>query len=541
MENNIQETTNQTSEETPKKVNWNEKYGKKTGKKKGKKGLIIGLSVGVVVLGLGIFGFFKVKNAVKTAQDTLANDATVVEAYGEKDMSTYIDVIGSVESQNVENVYTSLTYPVKEVKVKVGDHVKKGDVVCVIDETEIDTKIADLEAQASDADRLAAKQIETANHTVSTASATQSRSLESANKSISEAKKAFEDADTDYNEKLADYNAALYKAAQTATSTDAIENNAEVKSTKAALDTASTTWYAKQYAYDQATSAYSDTAETAAEAYTSAKDSADATIISNTSSYSATASQLASYYDMKGKTIIISPIDGVVTSVSAVEGVPCNGAVMTIQDDKNLQLSADIKEKDYFNVKEGMEVEFTSSTLTNVTGTGKVSNLNNFATANVSAAGAGSGAAAAAGAAGAAVDNTFTATLTITDYTDMLIGMKMKARISTGNEMTTNAVAYTAILGSAEGDYVFVANDMGNGLYQVEKKFVDKGMSGDYYTQITGGELEEGDLVISYPSTVTEGAIIAINEKDADSKDGSVVEEKDTEEKDTEEKDTEEE
>jgi hypothetical protein len=72
-------------------------------------------------------------------------------------------------------------------------------------------------------------------------------------------------------------------------------------------------------------------------------------------------------------------------------------------------------------------------------------------------------------------------------------------------------------------------------LYQVEKKFVDKGMSGDYYTQITGGELEEGDLVISYPSTVTEGAIIAINEKDADSKDGSVVEEKDTEEKDTEE------
>ncbi|MBQ2054474.1 MAG: efflux RND transporter periplasmic adaptor subunit [Eubacterium sp.] len=533
MENNIQETTNQTSEETPKKVNWNEKYGKKNGKKKGKKGLIIGLAIAAVVVGVIVYGFIKVKSAVQTAQDTLLGDGTLVEAYGEKDMSTYIDVIGSVESQNVENVYTSLTYPVKEVKVKVGDHVKKGDVVCVIDETEIDTKIADLEAQASDADRLAAKQIETANHTVSTASATQSRSLESANKSISEAKKAFEDADTDYNEKLADYNEALYKAAQTATSTDAIENNAAVKSTKAALDTASTTWYAKQYAYDQATSAYSDTAETAAEAYTSAKDSADATIISNTSSYSATASQLASYYDMKGKTIIISPIDGVVTSVSAVEGVPCNGAVMTIQDDKNLQLSADIKEKDYFNVKEGMEVEFTNSTLTNVTGTGKVSNLNNFATANVSAAGAASGAAAAAG---AAVDNTFTATLTITDYTDMLIGMKVKARISTGEEMKTNAVPYTAISTNAEGDYVYVAEEAGSGMYTVVKKTITKGMSGDYYVQVTGGELEPGDKVIVYPSTVTEGGIVSIKEKDADSKDGSVVEDKDT---DTEEETTE--
>ena len=528
----MEQTTNQTSTEAPKKVDWNEKYGKKTGKKS-KKGLIIGLVIAAAVIGLVIYGFFKVKGAVQTAQDSLFGNATKVEAFGEKDMSTYVDVTGTVESQNVENVYTTLQYPVEEIKVKVGDHVKKGDVICIIDDSELETQIADLEAQASDEDRVAAKQIEAANHTLSNTSSSNSRTLDSANQSISEAKKAFEDADSDYYEKLATYNDEWAKAAQIATSTDAIENSAAVKTAKAALDAASETWYVKQYAYYSATDSYSDTAAAASESYTSAKDSADLTIINNTSSYSATASQLASYYKMKNETVITAPIEGVVTSIQAVEGIATTGQIMTIQDDKNFELNVDIKEKDIFTVAEGMNVEFSNSTLTNVSGSGTVEKVNNFATANTSAASA----ATQAG----AVDNTFTAKLKVTDYTDMLLGMKVKARISTGEELKTKAVAYTAITSSVDGDYVYVAEDMGNGMYQVKKKFVDKGMSGDYYTQIIGGELEDGDLVISYPSLVTEDGIINIEEKDADSKDGSAVKDKDSDKETDDSKDKDEE
>ena len=94
--------------------------------------------------------------------------------------------------------------------------------------------------------------------------------------------------------------------------------------------------------------------------------------------------------------------------------------------------------------------------------------------------------------------------------------MKLKVRIATGEELTTNAVPYTAILSDAEGDYVFVAEEVSNGMYQVKRKNITKGMSGDYYTEIVSGDLETGDKVICYPNTVTEDGVIKINE-DSDS------------------------
>jgi hypothetical protein len=104
--------------------------------------------------------------------------------------------------------------------------------------------------------------------------------------------------------------------------------------------------------------------------------------------------------------------------------------------------------------------------------------------------------------------------------------------------MNTEAVPYTAIMSDVDGDYVYVAQDMGNGMYQVAKKYVDKGMSGDYYTQITGGELEEGDLVIAYPSTVQENGIITIK---ADDDSDENTDSKDAETKDEETEDSEDE
>ena len=186
-----------------------------------------------------------------------------------------------------------------------------------------------------------------------------------------------------------------------------------------------------------------------------------------------------------------------------------------------------VKKGDIFKHFKGMNVEISNSSLENVSGKGTVTKINNFASADTSA----STAAAAAG--GAVAENNYKAKITVSDFTDMMIGMKVKVRIATGEEMRTKAVPYTAILTDAEGDYVYVAVEVSNGMYSVEKRYVDKGMSGDYYTQVTGGELEEGDLVVSYPSTVNPTSIITINEagteKDTNSDKNSDTE-KDTKE-----------
>ncbi|MCR5212813.1 MAG: HlyD family efflux transporter periplasmic adaptor subunit [Eubacterium sp.] len=511
MDKDVENTSKVETQETSEpKLSWEEKYGKKGKngkKKKAKPGVVIAIVAAVlIVLGLVVvWGYRTYTNAMQSVQEAMG-DGTVVEAYGPQDMTAYIDVNGVVESDNVETVTTELTYAVKEIKVEVGDHVKKGDVVAVIDSEGIERQIEDLEAQASDAERIKAKELETARHSLNNASNAQSQTMDAANKSISEAKKAFEDADTDYYDKLDAYNDAWNTVAEYATSTDAIESNPAVSSAKASLDAAEEMWYVKQYAYDQATSNYSDTATSASSTYQSAKDSYDMTQISNTSSYSATASQLADLYEKKGDTVIIAQSSGIVTSINAVVGLPVTGSIMTIQDDENLVINVGIKEKDIFSVKEGMTVEFSNNQLENVTGKGLVTKVNTFAVPDTSSV------SAVKSVNTAALDNTFNAKLSITEKNDILIGMKLKGRISTGEESRVNAVPYTAILADEDGEYVYVAEEVQNGMYSVVRKSVEKGMSGDYYVEITGGDLVEGDKVICYPNTVMEGGIVTITE-----------------------------
>ena len=44
------------------------------------------------------------------------------------------------------------------------------------------------------------------------------------------------------------------------------------------------------------------------------------------------------------------------------------------------------------------------------------------------------------------------------------------------------------------------------------RKDIETGESGDYYTEIVGGDLEPGDKVTCYPDKVFEGSIVKITE-----------------------------
>ena len=52
-----------------------------------------------------------------------------------------ISTNGNVESTNSVNVYSTLTYPVKETMVKVGDHVQAGDVLCILDSDDLQQEL----------------------------------------------------------------------------------------------------------------------------------------------------------------------------------------------------------------------------------------------------------------------------------------------------------------------------------------------------------------------------------------------------------------
>lgn len=67
------------------------------------------------------------------------------------DINQSIVVTGSIKSGEVSNVSSSINAKVKSVSVKVGDVVKAGDIICVLDDSdivkEIESKTKEIEEQ----------------------------------------------------------------------------------------------------------------------------------------------------------------------------------------------------------------------------------------------------------------------------------------------------------------------------------------------------------------------------------------------------------
>lgn len=57
-------------------------------------------------------------------------------------LSESITVTGTVQSGSVTNVTTSLSYPVQEILVQVGDTVRAGDVICRLDASDLEKELA---------------------------------------------------------------------------------------------------------------------------------------------------------------------------------------------------------------------------------------------------------------------------------------------------------------------------------------------------------------------------------------------------------------
>ena len=81
-------------------------------------------------------GGMAVYSAFGSAPETAAAQHTV--SVEKMDIKQYVTVSGTVGSSNVSSVSSNaVNTKVREVKVKVGDRVKKGDIIAVLDDTDI--------------------------------------------------------------------------------------------------------------------------------------------------------------------------------------------------------------------------------------------------------------------------------------------------------------------------------------------------------------------------------------------------------------------
>ncbi|MDO4910343.1 MAG: HlyD family efflux transporter periplasmic adaptor subunit [Corynebacterium sp.] len=200
---------------------------------------------------------------------------------------------------------------------------------------------------------------------------------------------------------------------------------------------------------------------------------------------------------------IKAPFDGIVTSLNASVDNPVSGQVATIADDSTLIVKGKLKEADFAKVKEGAEVTFTSVVAPDKTFTGKVTKISNvpeMATTTATSSGVSS---LLSGSGSASTDTRaeYPIEVEVTgDREGLNLGASAKLRIVSESASDTLTVPNSAIMDDPDDSnvhfvYVINSDDV------LERRNITTGFTNGVSTAVTDGDLNEGDRVISYPST----------------------------------------
>ncbi|MGN1107281.1 MAG: TolC family protein, partial [Huintestinicola sp.] len=169
---------------------------KKKQKKKGRVALVIIAVVAILAVALSLLG--------KSAAEGMYVDDTAVR----RDILTYYTFTGNVEPEDSTDVLANVSQKVLSVNVKEGDEVKEGDIIAVLDSTDIEKSITMKEMAMSSSDisdsynlRSAKEAYEDYKAQLENGTNTQ---LNAAKTSLDNAAQTLEDAKKRYEDSLAD-------------------------------------------------------------------------------------------------------------------------------------------------------------------------------------------------------------------------------------------------------------------------------------------------------------------------------------------------
>ena len=289
----------------------------------------------IALIGGLIFGLSRaMKTVINTMQNTSYGKAAV------KDLSSYVNVSGMVASSDATTVSTELTEKVRTVNVKVGDSVKKGDVLCELDSSYLQEQLDRLSKSADRAQDADDYHMTVLRRNLADAKSNRTAMLNRAQQEINKAERTRDQAYEDYNSRIDKYNQLLKEIAEAEPDQAKLldmeaqglsqENEAlyaQLASLDAAVDAAHTAYDETQRSADQVVQSAQDALD--AEAYTGGDDS--------------TGLQIEKLQEQIDQCTVTAPADGVVTMVSVKEGsIPMGGMLMTIEKTDDLVISGKV-------------------------------------------------------------------------------------------------------------------------------------------------------------------------------------------------------
>ena len=487
--------------------------------KKKKKGWIIAVIIIVILAGIGA-GIVACSMSLSNSLMQMSAGMLETAKVEKHDIENSISVSGKVESMDIVKITSTVAAKVQKVYVEVGSEVKEGDILCEFDSSDFQRQYDMLAKSIDNADGMTQNTHRSNERNLQNAKTERKVTLDQAQRAIDNAVKARDDVHKKEKDLVEEYNTAvkqrdeanvLYErfretdvelAQQYAAQVQEKEAlastlDAQIKTLREQFDTFDNTVQSARDAYDQ-------TDRTTNSQISSLQDMLDNEQYND--STSSTRNDLEKLQDSINKCTVRAPRDGIVTALNVAEGsIPNTDALMTIENADSLRISVSIAEQDILNIHEGMK----AIVKTNATGDEEfdatVTRVVNIYKANQTAS-AYSGGESTGG---------YSAEITIDDKdSKLLIGMTAKARIMMDQKKDVLAVPYESILSDEEGEdaekYVLIVETDDKGLAYARKRVVETGMEGGFYTEITGGELKEGDKIVVTPGDYKDGDVLPI-------------------------------
>lgn len=425
---------------------------------KGKKKKLVIVIVAIVAVAAIVIGM-AVHSMTQTVE--MVANTVEIEPVQLRDLSDTISLKGTVAGSSSVNVMSTAVAEITEMNVQAGDIVQEGDVLCRLDSAAIQESITDLEKNVSNANAVSNINSQQTKNALEQALNDQQTEIAKAQQAVDDAQGAFNWTEMQYNNGVVDFS--------------------EYYNAKRALENAQT--------------AYTETVDKTNQAVESARTNVELEQYKDTDTTSK--NNLDDLREQLADCEVVAPCNGVVTSVNLRVGDTnaAKTAIITIEDTSSLKVVATVGEADILKLQEGMSAVVTADAM----GEEKI---NGTVTRVVRVKAQGSGADGAAG--GYSVEITI-------DNKELLIGMAAKAKIMIKEKGEVLAIPYDLIQYDEDGKaFVLVAESNDDGSAVAVRRDIEVGEEVDYYTEITGGDLVEGDMLIyDYTFSVVEGQTFA--------------------------------
>ena len=501
-----------------------------------KKKVLAIIIAAIVVIG-GIGGYLHSRSAASLAEES--GNAMETVAVEKKDIENTTMVTGTISSAQTasEAPKTTNSYPVKSVNVKVGDEVKKGDLLYTLDMTTVENDLKTQEATASaqsaqDADSInnAARQVseaqsqaDYANQAAATEYNNAVEDQTTAQNTLTNAQTTLSAAQDAENEALAAYNNAKNNRATASQNTDENETgttytDAEIADLKEAYENAVSQRQAAETAVSDATTALTtanravetaeqnmnSTAASGASSVASSQDAVNSAQLSASSSNLTTQDSINKDKEELTKAEVYASMDGTVTAVNVEEGQAYSGTDgVVINNTGDLVASANVDEAVISKIKVGMPVRITTEATGDTVLQGTVSFIAPTATKNSSNSQSSSTDQSTSTASVSTERATYRVDVTISDKNEnILLGMTAKMNFVLESAENALVVPTADISVDASGNATVLKVEEDGSSNEISVK---TGISNDYYTEITSKNLEEGDLIQAITSDQTEG------------------------------------